>query len=94
MRSFLLSSLVATLVVLGLCRSPARAVQDAVPRGKRIVTPVSEEPLQKPRYPALAYAVAILIILIVVTLVAFPSRKETWDQRVGNKRGSKRVPWD
>jgi hypothetical protein len=41
----------------------------------------------KGRYPALAYVTAILIILIVVTIVAFPSRKETWDQRVEKRRG-------
>jgi hypothetical protein len=30
--------------------------------------------------------VAILITLIVVAIVAFPSRKETWDQRAEKKR--------
>ena len=41
----------------------------------------------KAHYPALAYTVAILIILVVVAIVAFPSRKETWDQRVEKRRG-------
>jgi hypothetical protein len=41
----------------------------------------------KARYPALAYVAAVLIILIVVAIVAFPSRKETWDQRVEKRRG-------
>jgi hypothetical protein len=40
----------------------------------------------KGRYPVLAYAVAIVITLIVVAIVAFPSRKETWDQRVQKRR--------
>lgn len=40
----------------------------------------------KPRYPAIAHVAAGLIILIVVPIVAFPSRKETWDQGVEIRR--------
>jgi hypothetical protein len=40
----------------------------------------------KPRYPALAYVAAGLIILIVVTIVAFPSRKEIWEHGVEDRR--------
>ena len=38
------------------------------------------------RYPALAYTAAVIIIIIVLAIVAFPSRKETWDQRIERKR--------
>ena len=38
------------------------------------------------RYPALAYTAAIIITIIVGVIVAFPSRKETWDQRIERKR--------
>ena len=81
MRRFLLFSLI---VIAGLCLSPTWA--QGPPRGKRAVAPSSEEPPHKARYPALAYAAAGLIALIVVTIVAFPSRKETWDQRAENRR--------
>jgi hypothetical protein len=80
MRRFVLFSLIALTVGAESGLSPTWA-QVGPPRGKRIVAPPSEEPAHKARYPALAYAVAGLIMLIVVTIVAFPSRKETWDQR-------------
>jgi hypothetical protein len=94
MRRLILFCLFALTVVTGFL-NPTWAVQGP-PRGKKVVAPSSEEPPQKARYPALAYGLAILIMVIVITIVAFPSRKETWDQRIGNKhgRGSKRIPWD
>jgi hypothetical protein len=83
MRRFILFSLIALIVIAGLCLNPTWA--QGPPRGKRAVAPSSEEPAHKGRYPALAYAAAGLITLIVVTIVAFPSRKETWDQRAENR---------
>jgi hypothetical protein len=63
-------------------------------RPKGNTTASSSEATRKGRrYPALAYATAGLITLIVVTLVVFPSRKETWDQRPEKKlrRTGKRI---
>ena len=85
MRHAVLLSLISLTVITGLCLSPLSIAQGP-PRTPRTAAPASEEPTRKPRYPALAYAVAIFIILIVVAIVAFPSRKETWDQRAEKKR--------
>ncbi len=65
------------LVVIGCVLSPAAAA-----------TPSDE--ISKDRYPALAYTVAGLITLVIVILVAFPSRKETWDQRMEKRRGPRK----
>jgi len=94
MRRFILFSLMALTVIVGLCLTPTSA--QGPPRGKRAVAPAPEEPTHKGRYPALAYAGAGLITLIVVTIVAFPSRKETWDQRAENRhrREGKRARGD
>ena len=72
-------------VITGLCL-PAMSIAQGPPRTPRTAAPPPEEPARKARYPALAYVVAILITLIVVAIVAFPSRKETWDQRAEKKR--------
>jgi hypothetical protein len=80
----ILSSLISLTLVTGLCLSLCAA--QGPPRGKRAVQAPSEEPVRKARYPALAYAAAGLVTLIVVTIVAFPSRKETWDQRAEKRR--------
>ncbi|HEV2949662.1 MAG TPA: hypothetical protein VGX70_19960 [Gemmataceae bacterium] len=71
MRRFMVRSVVAILVALTWGLNSVWAA-DAPP---------------KARYPALAYVAAVLIILIVVAIVAFPSRKETWDQRVEKRHG-------
>jgi hypothetical protein len=82
MRRFILFSLMPLTVAAALYLSPTSLAQEpGLPRGKRPAAPVSDEPAHKPRYPALAYAVAGLITLIIVAVVGFPSRKETWDQR-------------
>jgi hypothetical protein len=74
MRPFIIRSMAALLVTLGCCIDPLWA----------------SDSTSKPRYPALAYVAAGLIILIVVTIVAFPSRKETWDQGVEDRHGRRR----
>jgi hypothetical protein len=71
MRQFIVQSLAAVLVATTSSVTSLWAADSAA----------------KWRYPALAYVVAILIILIVVAIVAFPSRKETWYQRVEKRRG-------
>jgi hypothetical protein len=71
MRQFMVQSLAAMLVAITSGVTSLWAADSAT----------------KGRYPALAYVAATLIILIVVAIVAFPSRKETWDQRVEKRRG-------
>jgi hypothetical protein len=55
--------------------------------------PPSDSP-QKARYPALAYVTAGFIALIIVGIVAFPSRKESWEsvqeKRPRGRRAGKR----
>lgn len=85
MRRAILLSLISLAVVAALSMTPASTAQGP-PRTRPTAKSTVEEPAQKARYPALAYAMAILIILIVVAIVAFPSRKETWDQRAEKKR--------
>ena len=72
-------------VVAALSMTPIARAQGP-PRTPRMAAPAPEEPARKARYPVLAYAVAVILILIVLAIVAFPSRKETWDQRAEKKR--------
>ncbi len=74
MRQFIIRGTAALLVTLGCCLGPLWAADSPA----------------KPHYPALAYVAAGLIILIVVTIVAFPSRKEIWDQGVEDRRRARR----
>jgi hypothetical protein len=72
MRRWLLRMFLALWI---LCLSGLTPLQAANPEG---ASPA--------RYPALAYTTAIIILIMVVAIVAFPSRKETWDQRIERKR--------
>jgi hypothetical protein len=74
MRQFIIHSIAALFVILACCFGTLWAADSPA----------------KPRYPALAYVAAGLIILIVVTIVAFPSRKETWDQGVEDRRRARK----
>jgi hypothetical protein len=55
-------------------------------------SPSDTNPKTSPK--AMAYFAAVVITLIVVSIVAFPSRKETWDsvadKRARERRDSKR----
>lgn len=77
MRQFMIRGLASILLTLVYCLASARGQSP-------------KDAPSKPRYPALAHAVAVLIILIVGPIVAFPSRKETWDQAVEKPRRARK----
>jgi len=95
MRPFIVGSVAALFLTASCWLGAAWAGPPSLegrPRGKTAATSSDASPKGR-RYPALAYAAAGLIILIVVTIVAFPSRKEAWDQQLEKKprRAGRRI---
>ena len=87
MRPFILRSVVALFLTASCWLGTALAgpiTQESRPKGKTAATS-SETSSKGRRYPALAYAAAGLFTLIIVAIVAFPSRKETWDGQLAVK---------
>jgi hypothetical protein len=84
MRPLILRSVAALFLTTSCWLGTALAgpiTQESRPKGKTAATS-SEASSKARRYPALAYAGAGLVTLIIVTIVAFPSRKETWDEQL------------
>jgi hypothetical protein len=95
MRPFIIGSVAALFLTASCWLGTALAGPQSVggrPKGKATATSSEASPKGR-RYAALAYAAAGLITLIVVTIVAFPSRKEAWDQQLEKKprRAGKRI---
>jgi hypothetical protein len=94
MRPFIVGSVAALFLTASCWLGAVWAEPPSLGGRPKSKTATSSEVSPKSRrYPALAYASAGLITLIVVTIVAFPSRKEAWDQGVEKKtrRAGKRI---
>ncbi len=77
MRQFIFRGVAAILVAGACCWGSAWGASPTDSPGKA-------------RYPVLAHVTAGLIILIVVPIVAFPSRKEIWDQGVEKRKRTRK----